>query len=71
MQTCTKLLKFKMYIYIYIFFYFFSWAANQHIRMISEGSYDTEDWRSGCWKFSFAVTEVNYILKYITTENLF
>ncbi len=21
-----------------------SWAANQHIRMISEGSYDTEDW---------------------------
>ncbi len=21
-----------------------SWALNQHIRMISEGSYDTEDW---------------------------
>ncbi len=21
-----------------------SWAANQHIRMISEGSCDTEDW---------------------------
>ncbi len=23
-----------------------SWAANQHIRMISEGSCDTEDWRN-------------------------
>ncbi len=22
----------------------FSWAAHQHIRMISEGSCDTEDW---------------------------
>jgi len=21
-----------------------SWAANQHIQMISEGSHDTEDW---------------------------
>jgi len=27
-------------------------AANQHIRMISEGSCDTEDW-TRCWKFSF------------------
>ncbi len=25
---------------------FFSWAANQHIEMISEGSCDTEDWRN-------------------------
>ncbi len=23
-----------------------SWAANQHIRMISEGSCDTEDWNN-------------------------
>ncbi len=23
-------------------------AANQHIRMISEGSCDTEDWSNGC-----------------------
>jgi len=23
---------------------FISWAENQHIRIISEGSYDTEDW---------------------------
>ncbi len=22
--------------------------ANQHMRMISEGSYDTEDWNKGC-----------------------
>ncbi len=31
-----------------------SWAANQHIRMISEGSRDTEDWS---WTF----TGINYI----------
>ncbi len=37
-----------------------SWVPNEHIRMISEGSCDTED----CWKFSFVVTEINYILKY-------
>ncbi len=30
-----------------------SWAPNQHIRMISEGSCDTECWRNGRWKFSF------------------
>ncbi len=32
-----------------------SWAANQHIRMISEGSCDTEDWSNDCWKFSFVI----------------
>ncbi len=32
-----------------------SWALTQHIRMISEGSCDTE----GCWKFSFAITGIN------------
>ncbi len=26
------------------YWYFVYWAANQHIRMISEGSCDTEDW---------------------------
>ncbi len=32
-----------------------NWAENWHIRMISEGSYDTEDWSNEwCWKFSFA-----------------
>ncbi len=45
-----------------------SWAENQHIRMISEGSCDTEDWSNGCWKFSFTITGINYILKYITIE---
>jgi len=30
-----------------------------HIRMISEGSCETEDW---CWKFSFCVTCKNYTL---------
>ncbi len=37
---------------IYIF-----WAPNQHIRMISEGSCDTEDWSNGCRKFYFASQE--------------
>ncbi len=43
-----------------------SWAANQHIRMISEGSCDTKDWT---WIFSFAIIGINYILKYIKIEN--
>ncbi len=43
-------------------------VPNHHIRMISEGSCDTEDWSNGCWKFSFAITEINYILKYIKIE---
>ncbi len=45
-----------------------SWAPNQRIRMISKGSCDTEDW-SNNWKFSFAITEINYILKYIKIKN--
>ncbi len=40
-----------------------SWAPNQHIRMISEGSCDTEDWSNDCWKFSFAITGIN-VLQY-------
>ncbi len=30
--------------------------------MISEGSYDPEDWSSDCWKFSFAIPEIHFIL---------
>ncbi len=37
--------------------------------MISEGSCDIDDWSNVCWKFSFALTEVNYILLYIQIEN--
>ncbi len=40
-------------------------SPDQQIRMISEGSYDTEDWSNACWKFSFAIIGINYILKYI------
>ncbi len=40
-----------------------SWAWNQRIKMISEGSCDTEDWSNSFWKFSFAITGINYILK--------
>ncbi len=36
--------------------------------MISEGSRDTENWSNGCWKFNFAITGINYILKYIQTN---
>ncbi len=46
-----------------------SGAANQYIRMISERSRDTEDWSNDCWKFSFAITGIKYILKYIKIEN--
>ncbi len=28
-----------------------------------------DDRCNGCWKFSFAITEINYILKYIKIEN--
>ncbi len=41
---------------------------NQHIRMISEGSCDTEDWSNEA-ENSALITEINYILKYIKTEN--
>ncbi len=36
------------------------WAPNHHIRMISEGSCDTED-----WSIDVTITGINYILKYI------
>ncbi len=32
-----------------------------NIRMISEGSCDTEDWSSGYWKCSFPITGINYM----------
>ncbi len=41
-----------------------SGAANQHIRMISEGSCDTEDWSDDAGN-SALITEINDILKYI------
>ncbi len=39
-----------------------SYGPNQHIRMISEGSCDTEDWSNGYWKFSLSISGINYIL---------
>ncbi len=35
---------------------------------ILKGSCDTEDWINGCWKIRFAITGINYILKYIKME---
>ncbi len=44
------------------------WTANQHIRMISEGSCDTEDWSNDAESLVL-ITEINYILKYIQIES--
>ncbi len=46
------------------------WAANQHIRMISEGSCDTEDWSNDA-ENSALITGINYILEFITIENCY
>ncbi len=43
------------------------WAANQHIRMISEESCDTEDWSN--MKIQLYITWINYNLQYIHIEN--
>ncbi len=43
-----------------------SWA-NQHIRMISEGSCDTEDWSNDA-ENSALITGINYILKYFKLQ---
>ncbi len=47
------------------------WAANQHIRMISEGSCDTEDWSNEAGN-SALITGINYILniKHFKYENI-
>ncbi len=43
-------------------------AANQNIRMISEGSCDTEDWSNDA-ENSALITEISYILLYIRIED--
>ncbi len=43
------------------------WVANQHIRMISEGSRDTKDWSNDA-ENSALITWIKYILKYILIE---
>ncbi len=39
-----------------------NWAINQHIRMISEGSCDPEDWSNDHWKFNIYIIGINDIL---------
>ncbi len=46
-----------------------SCAANQYIRMISEGSCDTEDWSNDA-ENSALITAINYIFNYIKIENV-
>jgi len=43
-----------------------SWAANQHIRMISEGSCDTEDWSNDAENSALPSEKYILFLKYIT-----
>ncbi len=45
-----------------------SWAANQHIRMISEESCETEDWSNDAENTAL-ITEINYILQNAEIEN--
>ncbi len=48
-----------------------SWIAHQHIRMISGGSCDTEDW-SYYTENSALITGINYIFfKYIQIESIY
>ncbi len=47
-----------------------SWAVNQHIRMISERSCDTEDWSNDA-ENSDLITGINCILKCIPIEFFF
>ncbi len=42
---------FQHYLFYFAFILFIFWAANQHIRMISEGSCDTEDWSNDAENF--------------------
>ncbi len=45
-------------------------AANQHIRMISEWSWDAEDWSSDAENSSLIIG-INYILQYIHIEDTY
>ncbi len=47
-----------------------SWAANQHIILISEGSCDTEDWSNDAENTALT-SGINYTLKYIQIENTY
>ncbi len=46
------------------------WEANKHIIMISEGSWDTEEWSNDA-AHSAVSSLINDILKYIKIEKLF
>jgi len=61
-KNCTQLFSRLIIIIINV-----SWASNHHIRMISEGSCDTEDCSNDA-ENSALITGINYILKYIKIE---
>jgi len=43
------------------------YAANQHIKLISEGSFETEDWHNGRLKIQLCHLRINNLLKYDIT----
>jgi len=45
-------------------------SSDHHIRVISEGSCDTEDWSNDA-EHSALISEINYTSKHIQTENGF
>jgi len=47
--------------WITVFTVIYSWASNHHIRVISEGSCDTEDWSNDAGNTAL-ITGINYIL---------
>ncbi len=56
-------------VYYYYYFYIINKKkTNQHIRLISEGSCNTDDWSNNA-ENSDLFTEINYIFKYIHIEN--
>ncbi len=59
-QKCKKGQLFLSSIFIKLMF------LEKHIRMPSEGIWH---WNNVCWKFSFAITGINYILKCNTIKN--
>jgi len=67
--TVFKNIKHRNCFWRFILIVYVSWASNQDIRMISQRSCDTEDCNYGCWKFSFVINGINYILKCIKIES--
>ncbi len=67
MHNCSQYEWAQLFLSLMIILRNVSWAVNQHIIIISEGSCDTEDWSN-----VFYITGMHYILiyKYISPKLL-